>query len=87
MKSPVIRKARAFDAPEIAAISTRPHAAGWSREAYAKEAERPDAIFFVADAGPICGYIMARADVDEVQLLDFVSAREGEGVGRNLWTR
>lgn len=83
--SPLVRPARPFDVGEIAAIAKRPGAAGWSREAYAAEAERTDSLFLVADDGAAIGYAVARIFENEAQLLDFAAAADGRGTGRALW--
>ena len=85
MKSPVVRPARDFDADEIAKISQRPHAARWSRDAYAAEILRMDSILLVADDGAILGYALARVVDEDAQLLDLAAARDGRGIGRALW--
>jgi [ribosomal protein S18]-alanine N-acetyltransferase len=85
-KSPLVRPARPFDIGEVAEIAQRPGAAHWSREAYAAEAERTDAIFLVADDGTVAGYAVARLFEDEAQLLDIAAAQDGAGAGRALWT-
>ncbi|OGR45913.1 MAG: hypothetical protein A2X40_00985 [Elusimicrobia bacterium GWC2_65_9] len=85
MSVPVVRPARSFDMDSVAAIARRPFAAGWSREAYAEEAERTDSIFLVADDGVVRGYAMARVFEEEAQLLDLAAAEDGRGLGRTLW--
>ena len=85
-KSPLVRPCRPFDIGEIAELARRPHAARWSREAYAAEAERTDSLFLVADDGAVRGYALARLFEDEAQLLDLAAAVDGEGVGRALWS-
>jgi len=66
-------------------LARRPHAARWSREAYAAEAERTDSLFLVADDGAVRGYALARLFEDEAQLLDIAAAEDGKGIGRALW--
>ncbi|MFI5346256.1 MAG: GNAT family N-acetyltransferase [Elusimicrobiota bacterium] len=85
MKSPLVRPARGFDVGEIVEIARRPFAAGWSREAYAAEAERTDSIFLIADVGTVAGYAVARVFDGEAQLLDLAAAVDGQGAGRALW--
>lgn len=85
-KIPHVRPARGFDVGEVTAIAAaRPHAARWSRDAYAAEAERTDSIFLVADDGAVLGYAVARVFEAEVQLLDLAAAADGQGTGRALW--
>jgi ribosomal protein S18 acetylase RimI-like enzyme len=85
MRSLVVRPVRVFDATEVAAIARRPFAAAWTRDAYAAEAERTDAVFLVADDGAVRGYALARVFDDEARLLDFAAAEDGAGAGRALW--
>jgi ribosomal protein S18 acetylase RimI-like enzyme len=84
-KSPFVRPCRSFDIGEVVELAKRPHAARWSREAYAAEAERTDSVFLVADDGAVRGYAVARLFEDEAQLLDLAAAVDGEGIGRALW--
>jgi ribosomal-protein-alanine N-acetyltransferase len=69
----------------VAALARRPFAAAWSREAYAAETRRADALFLVADDGAVRGYALARLTAGEAQLLDFAAAEDGRGTGRALW--
>ncbi|MDE2489474.1 MAG: GNAT family N-acetyltransferase [Elusimicrobia bacterium] len=85
MRRIVVRPARSFDAADLAAIARRPFAAAWSRDAFAAEAERTDAVLLVADDGAARGYAAARVFGDEARLLDFAAAEDGRGVGRALW--
>jgi ribosomal protein S18 acetylase RimI-like enzyme len=84
-KIPHVRPARGFDIGEVTKIAERTHAARWSREAYAAEAERTDSIFLVADDGAVLGYAVARVFDAEVQLLDLAAREDGLGAGRALW--
>jgi ribosomal-protein-alanine N-acetyltransferase len=86
MKSPAVRPASAADAEAVAALARREFAAGWSRDAYAAEAARPDSVFLVADDGGVRGYALARVLDAEARLLDFASAEDGRGLGRALWS-
>ncbi len=86
MKSLVLRPASEADAEAVAMLARREFAAGWSREAYAAEAARADAVFVVADDGGVRGYALARVQDAEARLLDFAAAEDGRGVGRALWT-
>lgn len=85
MRSLAVRPATPADAEQVEAISRRPFAAGWSREAYAAEAGRSQSIFLVARDGATRGYALARLADDEAQLLDLAVAEDGRGVGRALW--
>jgi ribosomal protein S18 acetylase RimI-like enzyme len=84
-KTLLVRPCRSFDVGEVAELAKRPHAAKWSREAYAAEAERTDSLFLVADDGTVRGYAVARLFEDEAQLLDIAAVEDGQGVGRALW--
>jgi ribosomal protein S18 acetylase RimI-like enzyme len=85
MKSLAVRRAAAEDAEAVAAVSRRAFAAGWSRDAYAAEAGREDALFLVAVDESIVGYALARVQDEEARLLDFAASYDGRGVGRALW--
>jgi ribosomal-protein-alanine N-acetyltransferase len=84
-KIPLVRPCRSFDVGEVVALAERPHAARWSREAYAAEAERTDSLFLVADDGAVRGYALARVFDGEARLLDIAAAEDGKGIGRALW--
>ena len=87
MKSPAVRPAAAGDAEAVAALSRREFAAGWSRDAFAAEVPRADALFLVRTAGDgaVRGYALARLFEAEARLLDFAVAEDGRGDGRALW--
>ena len=85
MKSLAVRRAAAEDGQAVAALARRPFAAGWSADAYAAETRREDAVFLVAVDKNVCGYALARVQDAEARLLDFASAQDGRGVGRELW--
>ena len=85
MKNRVVRPVRPYDVGEVADISRRAYAARWSRDAYEAETKRLDSVFLVADSGAVRGYAIARIFDDEARLLDFVSAEDGRGIGRDLW--
>lgn len=85
MKSLVLRPAAAADAEDVAALARREFAAGWSREAYAAETARADALFLIGEDGAVRGYALARVQDAEARLLDFATEEDGRGVGRALW--
>ena len=85
MKNRVVRPVRPYDVGEVADISRRAYAARWSRDAYEAETKRLDSVFLVADSGAVRGYAIARIFEGEARLLDFVSAEDGRGIGRDLW--
>ena len=85
MTGMTVRRALASDAEAVADIAKRPFAARWSREAYAAEAGRADAIFLIAEIGAVRGYAVARVVEADVQLLDLAAAEDGLGAGRRLW--
>lgn len=87
MRSPAVRDAEAGDLEAAAALAARRSATAWSASALRGELARPDAVFLVADEdGSLAGYAAARAADEELRLLDLVSAEDGRGAGRALWT-
>lgn len=75
------RPASADDLDAVAAIGSRPFAAGWSPAALSAELSRPDSIFLVV---PGRGYALARVAGTDCVLLDLAAARDGGGIGRAL---
>lgn len=81
-----VRAAEPGDLEAAASVAASRSATKWTRDALRGELGRPDAVFLVAvDGGAVRGYAVARADDEELRLLDIASAADGEGAGRALW--
>lgn len=101
MRRTVVRRAEPGDVAAAAALAASRSATRWSLAALRDELGREDAVFLVADAAPaetstiledspardaVDGYAVARAVDEELRLLDIVSAVDGRGTGRALWS-
>lgn len=81
MRRIAVRPATSADLDAVAAIAARRSATGWTRAALEGELGRPDGIFGVSDDG----YVLARMNGEEAELLDIAAAEDGRGVGTALW--
>ncbi len=89
-KFPVIREMTIGDLEEVFRIERDSFSIPWSKDSIKKEIESKNSVCLVAETeGSIEGFIMARAVLDEAELLEF-AVREhsrGRGIGRELLSK